>query len=123
MDVESDEHHEPIARFEVPLHLIVPYQSYSLLLECQSMVRIPPDEPPADDAASPPVDGVAGSTSLLVVSISTRDRQAQYEHMLRLTNHKLELLDGGVLSQEEFDAEKKKILQGVRADASLSVRG
>ena len=103
MDVESDEHHEPIARFEVPLHLIVPYQSYSLLLECQSMVRIPPDEPPADDAASPPVDGVAGSTSLLVVSISTRDRQAQYEHMLRLTNHKLELLDGTLAGLDADD--------------------
>ena len=34
-----------------------------------------------------------------------------------------ELFDAGTLSQEEFDTEKKKILQGVRADASLSVRG
>ena len=104
MDVESDEHHEPIARFEVPLQLIVPYQSYSLLLECQSMVRIPSDEPPADDAESPPpAAGVAGSTALLVVSISTRDRQAQYEHMLRLTSQKLELLDGTLVGLDADD--------------------
>ena len=103
MDVDdrNGKGNEVLVRCEVPLHHIVPFQSYPLLLECQNL-RAPREDSEtvaeaaaADTEAAVTEPAAAGSDatvfSILALTISTRDERAQWEHVVELSNHELKL--------------------------------